>query len=155
MFRTILYSRGLYVLFISSSRFLLQSELGDLVGYSIRFEDVTSEKTIIKCTTLLFTLVLFLSPSPFFLSPFPPCHFFVRYFDALMDKILVDMTDGVLLRESLHEGDLDRYSAVIMDEAHERSLNTDILFGVLRKSIVEVFFFFLSWIHSDVQRYFS
>ena len=53
-------------------------ELGDDVGYSIRFEDVTSEKTVIKF-----------------------------------------MTDGVLLRESLTEGDLERYSAVIMDEARD------------------------------------
>eukprot|EP00967_Tisochrysis_lutea_P008095 scaffold9668_cov35-Tisochrysis_lutea.AAC.4 len=45
------------------------------VGYSIRFEDVTSDKTLIKY-----------------------------------------MTDGVLLRESLTEPDLDRYSAIIMDE---------------------------------------
>lgn len=44
------------------------------------------------------------------------------------------MTDGVLLRESLNEGDLDRHSVVILDEAHERSLNTDILMGLLRKS---------------------
>ena len=45
------------------------------------------------------------------------------------------MTDGVLLRETLREGDLDNYSAIIMDEAHERSLNTDVLFGILRQVI--------------------
>lgn len=45
------------------------------------------------------------------------------------------MTDGILLRECLREADLDNYSAVIMDEAHERSLNTDVLFGLLREVI--------------------
>ena len=45
------------------------------------------------------------------------------------------MTDGILLRESLRESDLDCYSCVIMDEAHERSLNTDVLFGLLREVV--------------------
>ncbi|OHT08743.1 helicase [Tritrichomonas foetus] len=67
-------------------------ELGQEVGYTIRFEDVSSPKTII------------------------------RY-----------MTDGVLLRESLIDENLDKYSVIIMDEAHERSLNTDVLFGVLKR----------------------
>ncbi|XP_015914120.1 pre-mRNA-splicing factor ATP-dependent RNA helicase PRP16 [Parasteatoda tepidariorum] len=69
-------------------------QLGEEVGYAIRFEDCTSEKTIIKY-----------------------------------------MTDGILLRESLRESDLDNYSAIIMDEAHERSLNTDVLFGLLREIV--------------------
>lgn len=43
------------------------------------------------------------------------------------------MTDGVLLRESLTQRDLDKYSCVIMDEAHERALNTDVLMGLIKK----------------------
>uniref|UniRef100_A0A7M4EN73 RNA helicase n=1 Tax=Crocodylus porosus TaxID=8502 RepID=A0A7M4EN73_CROPO len=68
--------------------------LGEEVGYAIRFEDCTSESTVIKY-----------------------------------------MTDGILLRESLREADLDHYSAIIMDEAHERSLSTDVLFGLLREVV--------------------
>ncbi|KAF8895011.1 P-loop containing nucleoside triphosphate hydrolase protein [Gymnopilus junonius] len=55
----------------------------------------------------------------------------IRFEDCLHHDL--DMTDGVLLRESLNEGDLDRYSVIILDEAHERSLSTDVLMGLLRK----------------------
>ncbi|KER32806.1 hypothetical protein T265_12762, partial [Opisthorchis viverrini] len=57
----------------------------------------------------------------------------IRFEDCTSPKTLIKyMTDGILLRESLRESDLDPYSAIIMDEAHERSLNTDVLFGLLR-----------------------
>ncbi|KAJ1576364.1 hypothetical protein NDA12_002800 [Ustilago hordei] len=58
----------------------------------------------------------------------------IRFEDCTSrDTRIKYMTDGVLLRESLNEGDLDRYSAIILDEAHERSLSTDVLMGLLRK----------------------
>uniref|UniRef100_A0A8C2GRB4 RNA helicase n=1 Tax=Cyprinus carpio TaxID=7962 RepID=A0A8C2GRB4_CYPCA len=66
-------------------------KLGNEVGYSIRFEDCTSERTILKY-----------------------------------------MTDGMLLREFLTEPDLASYSVIIIDEAHERTLHTDILFGLIK-----------------------
>ncbi|PIN17313.1 mRNA splicing factor ATP-dependent RNA helicase [Handroanthus impetiginosus] len=66
-------------------------KLGHEVGYSIRFEDCTSEKTILKY-----------------------------------------MTDGMLLREFLGEPDLSSYSVIMVDEAHERTLSTDILFGLVK-----------------------
>ena len=43
------------------------------------------------------------------------------------------MTEGVLLRELLNSADLDHYSAIIMDEAHERSLHTDVLMGLVKR----------------------
>lgn len=70
------------------------SRVGQEVGYSIRFEDCTSDKTVLKY-----------------------------------------MTDGMLLREFLTEPDLAAYSALIIDEAHERTLNTDILFALVKVSV--------------------
>ncbi|CCF39391.1 helicase associated domain-containing protein [Colletotrichum higginsianum] len=58
----------------------------------------------------------------------------IRFEDCTSKETVIKyMTDGVLLRESLNEPDLDRYSCVIMDEAHERALNTDILMGLFKK----------------------
>lgn len=70
----------------------MSCKLGEEVGYSIRFEDVTSAKTRIKF-----------------------------------------LTDGLLLREALADPLLSRYSVIMVDEAHERSLSTDVLLGVLKK----------------------
>lgn len=70
----------------------MRCQLGDDVGYSIRFEDVTSAKTRIKF-----------------------------------------LTDGMLLREALVDPLLSRYSVIMVDEAHERSLSSDILLGLLKK----------------------
>ncbi len=58
----------------------------------------------------------------------------IRFEDCTSKETVIKyMTDGVLLRESLNEPDLDRYSCVIMDEAHERALNTDVLMGLFKK----------------------
>jgi pre-mRNA-splicing factor ATP-dependent RNA helicase DHX38/PRP16 len=58
----------------------------------------------------------------------------IRFEDCTSKETVIKyMTDGVLLRESLNEQDLDRYSCVIMDEAHERALNTDVLMGLFKK----------------------
>ncbi|GAA1058537.1 hypothetical protein GCM10017608_35670 [Agromyces luteolus] len=67
-------------------------ELGDLVGYQVRFTDRASAATRIKV-----------------------------------------MTDGILLNEIHRDRDLRRYDTIIIDEAHERSLNIDFLLGYLKR----------------------
>lgn len=58
----------------------------------------------------------------------------IRFEDYTSEETRIKyLTDGILLRESLNEPDLDRYSCIIMDEAHERALNTDILMGLIKK----------------------
>uniref|UniRef100_A0A1B6EF26 RNA helicase n=1 Tax=Clastoptera arizonana TaxID=38151 RepID=A0A1B6EF26_9HEMI len=66
--------------------------LGQEVGYSIRFEDCSSARTLLKY-----------------------------------------MTDGMLLREGMSDPMLENYQVILLDEAHERTLATDILMGVLKE----------------------
>ena len=42
------------------------------------------------------------------------------------------MTDGMLLREALLDKDMSQYSVIIIDEAHERTIHTDVLFGIMK-----------------------
>ncbi|MEO5609408.1 MAG: DEAD/DEAH box helicase, partial [Ornithinibacter sp.] len=70
----------------------VQVELGDLVGYQVRFTDHSSDATRVKV-----------------------------------------MTDGILLAELQRDRDLRRYDTIIIDEAHERSLNIDFILGYLKQ----------------------
>ncbi len=69
-------------------------ELGEEVGFAIRFDDQTSENTIVKV-----------------------------------------MTDGILLQESRSDHLYEQYQVIIIDEAHERSLNIDLAMGLLKMAI--------------------
>jgi ATP-dependent helicase HrpA len=68
----------------------LQTPLGDVIGYTVRFTDQVSDRTLVKL-----------------------------------------MTDGILLAEIQRDRMLRRYDTLILDEAHERSLNIDFLIGYL------------------------
>lgn len=57
----------------------------------------------------------------------------IRFEDFSSPKTRIKfMTDGILLREALLDNNLDKYSCIIIDEAHERTLSTDVLLGILR-----------------------
>ena len=70
----------------------MEVELGEQVGYTVRFDDKTSKNTLIKY-----------------------------------------VTDGLLLKEATTDHTLKKYQIIIIDEAHERTLATDILFGFLKE----------------------
>lgn len=60
----------------------------------------------------------------------------IRFEGTVSDKTAIKfLTDGVLLREIAQDIALRKYSAIIIDEAHERSVNTDILIGMLSRVI--------------------
>ncbi|XP_075486102.1 putative pre-mRNA-splicing factor ATP-dependent RNA helicase DEAH5 [Primulina tabacum] len=58
----------------------------------------------------------------------------IRFEDCTGPETLIKyMTDGMLLREILNDADLSQYSVIILDEAHERTIHTDVLFGLLKQ----------------------
>lgn len=62
------------------------------------------------------------------------CGYSVRFDDHTSKSTAIKFaTDGVLLREAMEDPLLSSYGVVILDEAHERSLQTDILFGLVRQ----------------------
>lgn len=62
----------------------------------------------------------------------------IRFEDCTTkDTIIKFMTDGMLLREVLQDPLLARYSCIMLDEAHERTIATDVLFALLKVGLRE------------------
>ena len=60
----------------------------------------------------------------------------IRFEDCTGPETVVKyMTDGMLLRECLIDPDLQQYSCIMLDEAHERTISTDVLFGLLKAAV--------------------
>lgn len=62
----------------------------------------------------------------------------IRFDDRTSSQtILKYLTDGMLLRECMKDKFLEKYSCVVLDEAHERTLSTDVLMGLLKEILVK------------------
>eukprot|EP01006_Ploeotia_vitrea_P017908 TRINITY_DN49148_c0_g1_i1.p1 TRINITY_DN49148_c0_g1~~TRINITY_DN49148_c0_g1_i1.p1 ORF type:complete len:854 (+),score=492.60 TRINITY_DN49148_c0_g1_i1:312-2564(+) len=62
----------------------------------------------------------------------------IRFEDCTSPETVIKyMTDGMLLRESLLDSKLSQYGVIILDEAHERTINTDVLFGLCKRAIAQ------------------
>ncbi|KAH8299864.1 hypothetical protein KR044_007108 [Drosophila immigrans] len=60
----------------------------------------------------------------------------IRFEDCTSPETVIKyMTDGMLLRECLMEAELKTYSVIMLDEAHERTIHTDVLFGLLKTAV--------------------
>lgn len=60
----------------------------------------------------------------------------IRFEDCTSPETVIKyMTDGMLLRECLIDPDLTQYAIIMLDEAHERTIHTDVLFGLLKKVV--------------------
>ncbi|KAJ1609510.1 putative pre-mRNA splicing factor ATP-dependent RNA helicase [Cryptosporidium canis] len=64
--------------------------------------------------------------------------FAIRFEDFTSPETKIKyMTDGMLLREALSDKCLSQYSVIMLDEAHERTITTDVLFGLLKETCVK------------------
>lgn len=62
--------------------------------------------------------------------------FTVRFNDCTSSRTRIKyMTDGMLQREALLDPDMSQYSVIMLDEAHERTIATDVLFALLKKAV--------------------
>ena len=60
----------------------------------------------------------------------------IRFEDCTTTETIIKyMTDGMLLREALIDSEMRNYSCIMLDEAHERTISTDVLFGLLKKAV--------------------